>query len=176
MNQSSNLNEFVEIAQKKSPSFVIVAFNSAEVWSNTNVLMDHYSSHFKPLKRTKNFHHTEIVNKIHGNLPSPGCPCHSSTANENKDKSKFIKPEGGKFHWVRYEFQCDKSGTKTKVLPAMCNKKNMIFRSIYIFEACVKWSIYMHMLNACGKTWINENNFQIWHAEEPNTNLILSYD
>ena len=46
MNQSSNLNEFVEIAQKKFPSFVIVivAFNSAEVWSNTNVLMNPYLS------------------------------------------------------------------------------------------------------------------------------------
>ena len=40
MNQSSKLNEFVEIAQKKSPSFFMVAINSAEVWSNTNILMD----------------------------------------------------------------------------------------------------------------------------------------
>ena len=31
MNQPSNLNEFVKIAQKKFPSFVIVAFNSTEV-------------------------------------------------------------------------------------------------------------------------------------------------
>ena len=69
MNQSSNLNEFVKITQNKFPSFVIVAFNSAEVWSNTNVLMDRYSSHFKPLKGSKTFHHTEIVkNKIYGNL------------------------------------------------------------------------------------------------------------
>ena len=45
MNQSSNLDEFVGIAQKKLTSFVIVAANSAEVWSNTNVLMDLYSSH-----------------------------------------------------------------------------------------------------------------------------------
>ena len=62
--------------------------------------MDCYSSHFKPLKETKTFHHTEIVNnKIHGNLLSPGCPCHSSSANENKDKLKFIKPEKcGKFY------------------------------------------------------------------------------
>ena len=30
MNQSSNLNEFVEKAQKKFPSFGKVAFNSAE--------------------------------------------------------------------------------------------------------------------------------------------------
>ena len=51
--------------------------------------MNPYSSHFKPLKGTKTFHHTEIVNnKIHGNLLSPGCPCHSSPANENKGKSK----------------------------------------------------------------------------------------
>ena len=72
-NQNSNLNEFMEIAQKKFPSLVIAAFNSAEVWSNNNALMDRYSSHFKPLKETKTFHHTEIVNnKIHGNLLSPG--------------------------------------------------------------------------------------------------------
>ena len=165
MNQSSNLNEFVKIAQNKFPSFVIVASNSAEVWSNTNVLMDHYSSHFKPLKGTKTFHHTEIVNnKIHGNLLSPGWPCHSSSANENKDKSKFIKSGSGKFYWVRYEFQWDKGGTKIKVLPAMCEKKwswrEFIFlkhvandQYIYIYIY-----IYIYMLNACGKTWINENN------------------
>ena len=61
--------------------------------------MDRYSGHFKPLKETKTFHHTEIVNnKIHGKLLSPHCPCHSSSANENKDKSKFIKPECVKFY------------------------------------------------------------------------------
>ena len=38
----TNLIEFVEIAQKKFSSFVIVAFNSAEVWSDTNFLMDCY--------------------------------------------------------------------------------------------------------------------------------------
>ena len=77
----------------------MVAFNSAEVRSNTNFLMDHYSNHSKPRKRTKTFHHIEIVNnKIHGNLLSSGCPCHSSCANENEDKSKFIKPECGKFY------------------------------------------------------------------------------
>ena len=133
MNQRSNLNEFVEKAQKKFPSFVIVVFNSAEVWSNTNVLMDCYSSHFKPLKGTKTFNHTEIDNnRIHGNLLSPSCLCHSSSANENKDKSKFIKSECDKFYWVRYEFQCEKCGATIKVLPAMCEK--MILRSIYIFE------------------------------------------
>ena len=57
MNQGLNLNEYVEIAQKKFPSFVIgiVAFNSAEVWSNTNVLMDLYLTYFKPFKGTKLF-------------------------------------------------------------------------------------------------------------------------
>ena len=91
MNQSSNVKEFVEIAQKKFPSFIIVALNSDEVWSNTNVLMDHYSSQFKSLKGTKTFHHNEIVsNKIHGNLVSPGCTCYSSSANESKDKSNSL--------------------------------------------------------------------------------------
>ena len=123
MNQSSNLNEFVEIVQKKFPFFVIVAFNSAEVWSNANVLMDCYSGHFKPLKR---LHHTELDNnKIHGNLLSPGCLCHSSSANENKDISKLIKPECGKFYWVRYEFQCEKGDTTIKVSPAMCKKNDL---------------------------------------------------
>ena len=61
--------------------------------------MDCYSSHFKPLQGTKTFHDTENDNnKIHGNLLSPGCSCHSSSVNENKDKSKFIKPEHGKFY------------------------------------------------------------------------------
>ena len=40
------------VAQKKFPSFVIVAFNSAEVSSNTEFLMYHYSSNSKPLKDT----------------------------------------------------------------------------------------------------------------------------
>ena len=82
MNQSSNVKEFVEIAQKKFPSFIIVALNSDEVWSNTNVWS---------LKGTKTFHHNEIVsNKIHGNLVSPGCTCYSSSANESKDKSNSL--------------------------------------------------------------------------------------
>ena len=88
--------------------------------------MDHYSSHFKPLKGTKTFHHTEIIsNKTHGNLLYPGCPCHSSSANENEDKSKFIKPECGKFYRVRYQFQCEKGGTTIKVLPATCEKNDL---------------------------------------------------
>ena len=82
MNQSSNLNK---ITQNKFPSFVIVAFNSAEVRSNTNFLLDRYSSHSNPLKGTKTFHHIEIVIKIHGNLLSLGCLCHSSSVNENED-------------------------------------------------------------------------------------------
>ena len=61
--------------------------------------MDRYLSHFKPLKVTKTFHHTEIVNnKIHENSLSLGCPFHSSFANENKDKTKSIKPDCGKFY------------------------------------------------------------------------------
>ena len=91
MNQSSNLNEFVEIAQKKSPSFVIVAFNSAW-WIITQVTLSH-------LKEPKLF----IILKLLtikftwlSDIPALGCPCHSSFANENKDKSKFIKPECGK--------------------------------------------------------------------------------
>ena len=88
--------------------------------------MDRYSSYSKPLKGTKTFHHVEIVNyKIHGNLISHGCPYPSSSANENKDKLKFIKPECecGKFYRVRYEFQYEKSSATIKVLPAMCEKK-----------------------------------------------------
>ena len=65
--------------------------------------MDPYSSYFKPLKGSKTFHHTEIVNnEIHGNLLYPGCPCHSSSTNENEDKSTFIKPVCFKLYWVSY--------------------------------------------------------------------------
>ena len=61
--------------------------------------MDIYLSHSKPLKGTKTFHHIKIVNNIiHGNLLSPDCPYHSSCANENEDKSKFIKLECDKFY------------------------------------------------------------------------------
>ena len=79
--------------------------------------------------------------EIYFHLDSP--PCHSSSGNENKDKSKLIKPECGKFYWVRYELQCERGGTTIKVLPAMCKKK-MILRSIYIFEVCLKGSIYIY--------------------------------
>ena len=62
-------------------------FYSPEVWSNTNILIDPYSSYFKPLKGTKAFHYNEIVNnKIHENLLYPDWPCHSSSTNENEDK------------------------------------------------------------------------------------------
>ena len=61
--------------------------------------MDRYLSHSKPLKGIKTFHHIEIVNNIiHGNLLTPDCRCHSSCTNENKDKSKFINLECGKFY------------------------------------------------------------------------------
>ena len=124
MNQSLNLNESAEIAQKKLLSFLIVAFNYVQVWSNTNVLVDCYLSLFKSLKGIKTFYHTEIVNnKIHENVFSPGCPCHSLPTNEKKGKSKFIKPECGKFYWVRYEFQCEKVGTIIKVLRAFVYKR-----------------------------------------------------
>ena len=62
-------------------------FYSPEVWSNTNILIDPYSSYFKPLKGTKAFHYNEIVsNKIHENVLYPDWPCHSSSTNENEDK------------------------------------------------------------------------------------------
>ena len=62
-------------------------FYSPEVWSNTNILIDPYSSYFKPLKGTKAFHYNEIVNnKIHENLLYPDWPCHSSSTNENEGK------------------------------------------------------------------------------------------
>ena len=64
--------------------------------------MDPFSSYFNPVKQTKTFHHTETVNnKIHENLLYPDFPCHSSSTNENKDKSKFIKPEYGMNFSVR---------------------------------------------------------------------------
>ena len=70
--------------------------------------MNRCLSHFKPIKGTKTFRHTEIVNnKIHKKLISSSCPCHSSSENKKEDKSKFIKTECGKYYWVRYEFQCE---------------------------------------------------------------------
>ena len=101
---------------------------------------------------------------MHGNLLSPGCPCHSSSTNENKDKSKFIKPECGKFYWVRYEFQCEKGGTAIKVLPAMY-EKNDLEEHLYF------WSMSQIRI-ILSKSYL----FPIWHVEETNTNLILSYD
>ena len=89
MNQSSHLNEFVETASRRAPSFRIVGVILLKFDQTlTKILKDCYS---RP--STKTFHHTKIVNKIHGNLLSSSCPCHSSYANEKKNKSKFIKPE-----------------------------------------------------------------------------------
>ena len=95
------------------------------LWIVTGVTLSH-------LKELKFGIILEIVNKIHENLFSPGCPSHSSSANENKDKSKFIVvSQCGKFYHVRYEFQYEKGGTTIKVLPAMCEK--MTLRSICLY-------------------------------------------
>ena len=133
---------------KEIPIFChIVAFNFAEVWSNTNVLMGPYLSYLKPLKGTKTFHQI-VNNKIHGHLLYPGCPSHSSFTNKNEDKSKFIKPECCKLFWVRYEFQCEKGGTTIEVLPAMCKKMMLksiclyfltVFQMIRIYYAKCRW-------------------------------------
>ena len=50
---------------------------------------------------------------------------------ENKDKSKFIKAQCGKFYQVRYEFQYEKGGTTHKALPAMCGKKDLEEHFLY---------------------------------------------
>ena len=95
------------------------------LWIVTGVTLSH-------LKELKFGIILEIVNKIHENLFSPGCPSHSSSANENKDKSKFIVvSQCGKFYHVRYEFQYEKGGTTIKVLPAMCEK--ITLRSICLY-------------------------------------------
>ena len=123
MNQSSNLHEFVEIAEKKFPSFAIVTFNSAEVWSNRNVLMHLYSSHVNLLKGLKFFiilkSLTTKFMEIYFHLVALAIP----PLQMKTHKSKLIKPECRKFSWVRYEFQCDKSGSKIKVLSAILKKK-----------------------------------------------------
>ena len=60
MNQSSDLNEFVEKAKNKFPPFsqlllILLKFDQ------TKALMNRYLSHFKLTKWTKIFHYTEIV-------------------------------------------------------------------------------------------------------------------
>ena len=103
--------------------------------------MDCYLSHSKPLKGTKTFHHTEIVNyKIRGNLLSPGCPCHYSSANENEVELKFIKPECGKFYWVRSEFQCQKGSQKLRFY-----KKNDFEEYLFIFLKHVSYDQNIHI-------------------------------
>ena len=103
--------------------------------------MDCYLSHSKPLKGTKTFHHIEIINyKIRGNLLSPGCPCHYSSANENKVELKFIKPECGKFYWVRSEFLCQKGSQKLKFY-----KKNDFEECLFIFLKHVSYDQNIHI-------------------------------
>ena len=95
------------------------------------------------LKELKLFIVLEIVNKIHGNLFLPCCPCHK---NENKNKAKFIKAQCGKFYQVKYEFQYDKNGTTIKILPAMCEKSDLEGH-LFIFWKHVsnnKWSKYIY--------------------------------
>ena len=81
--------------------------------------------------------------EIYFHLVSP--PCHSSSGNENKDKSKLIKPECGKFYWVRYELQCERGGTTIKVLPAMCKKKNDLEEHIYFWSVSERINIYIYI-------------------------------
>ena len=89
-------------------------------WIGTWVTLSH-------LKRLKLFIILKLLTTkfmdIYFHLVSP--PYLSSSRNENKDRSKFIKPECGKFYWVRYELQCEGGGTTIKVLPAMCEKNDL---------------------------------------------------
>ena len=126
MNQSSNLNEFVEIAQKKFPSFVIVAFNSAEVWSNTNVLMDCYSSPLSHLKGLKLFIILKLLTtksmEIYFHLVVLAILPLQLMKKINRNLLSLNVVNA-----IEYGMNCDKwdkGGTKIKVLPAMCEKKN----------------------------------------------------
>ena len=80
-------------------------------------------------------------------------------ANENQDKSRYIKPECAKFYgkFLRYEFQCEKGGTTIKVLPAI-SEKNDLEEYLFIFLKRVSNDQYIHMLNANDKTWVNGND------------------
>ena len=95
MNQCSNLNEFFKIAQNKFPPFVKVAFNSVKARSNTFIswwIVTHVTlSDVDGLKFSS-----------YWNLLSSDCSCHYFSANERKDKLKFIKSHCGKLYQIRY--------------------------------------------------------------------------
>ena len=150
MNQISNPSEFVELAQKIFPSFVIVAFNSAKVWSNTLGIVTRATiSHLKGLKSIiilklvimkfmKNYFHVvvfaifplQMKTKINQNLSS-------------LNVVNFIK-YGMNFS-VRNVVQQLRSYQQ-------CAKKWYWGGFVYIFEVCLKWSEHIHILNASGKT------------------------
>ena len=114
-------------------------------WIGTRVTLSH-------LKKLKLFIILKLLTTkfmdIYFHLVSP--PYLSSSRNENKDRSKFIKPECGKFYWVRYELQCERGGTTIKVLPAMCKKNDLeehldfcsVSQMIYLY-------IYSRVPNNC---------------------------
>ena len=124
-------------------------------WIGTRVTLSH-------LKRLKLFIILKLLTTkfmvIYFHLVSP--PYLSSSRNENKDRSKFIKPECGKFYWVRYELQCERGGTTIKVLPAMCEKNDFeehldfcsVSQMIYIY-------IYSRVPNNCPPTIVNLSFF-----------------
>ena len=124
-------------------------------WIGTRVTLSH-------LKRLKLFIILKLLTTkfmdIYFHLVSP--PYFSSSRNENKDRSKFIKPECGKFYWVRYELQCEGGGTTIKVLPAMCEKNDLeehldfcsMSQMIYIY-------IYSRVPNNCPPTIANLSIF-----------------
>ena len=57
----TNLQEFVNVAQPKFPSFVITACLSKDICKATAFLNDCYKSHSKSIPKTHTIHHIEIV-------------------------------------------------------------------------------------------------------------------
>ena len=116
-------------------------------WIVTEVTLNH-------LKELKLFIIIEIVNKIHGiGFHLTVLVILHQQITENKDKSKFIKAQCGKFYQVRYEFQYEKGGT-TQGFSSNVWKKRSWGAFIFLNHA---WND-KYMLNPSNKTWINEND------------------
>ena len=159
----TSCGEFVSVAKKKFPDFVIAFFPKESVRSLTTFLSQRYQQHSKPLVGTVSFHHIEITNmRIVGHLLSPSCFCHQdeNQVEKNTDIDNVpnvtVKPVLGKCYHVRYTFENKKGGTTLKVFPAMC-ERNDLEEHLFAFLKHTSLNGLIYALSKADQFWIHED-------------------